>query len=203
MLIAIEGITGIGKSTLQSLFCQRYKAEAITQEFEKNPYLAWSHAQPGRCDLEREAIFLFMAYHQLANANTFGSLVFSDFFLDKLTVFASTCLSGSELEDLYYPCFRFLRSRLRNPDLIIRLIGSPEFALSNIRRRNRDTEASITEGYLRKLDQAFDNLFYEYRGCDVITVDAEESNLVFNPREIQRLNTLIEQKLPDILAFRS
>lgn len=202
MFIAIEGITGIGKSTLQNMLAQHYRAEILVQEFEKHPYLATSDTEVTQNALEREAIFLFMAYHQLRNLNIRNKLVISDFIFEKLKVFAVTSLSSIELVNVYYPCFNYVRRNLIKPDLIIRLTGSPMFAISNIRHRNRVAEAYITEEHLIKLDQAFDELFREYADCKTVVVNAEEYNLVHDHTAILKLTHLIESELPGLFAYR-
>jgi deoxyadenosine/deoxycytidine kinase len=204
MLIAVEGITGIGKSTLQSILAKHYRAEIHFQEFEKHPYLATSDVELIKYALERELIFLFMAYHQLKNLDVTSKLVILDFIFDRLKVFATTSLSTVELENVYYPCFNYLRVNLIQPDLIIRLIGSSSFALSNIRNRNRTGEAYITEDHLVKLDQAFDALFKEYRDCwKVVVVNAEEYNLVNDQNAVQKLMQLVECQLPELRVYRT
>jgi len=203
MFIAVEGITGIGKSTLQSMLAQYYGAEILVQEFDKHPYLATSETEVTKYALEREVIFLFMAYHQLRNLDVSNKLVISDFILEKLRAFAITALSSVALESVYYPCFNYLRKNLIKPDLTIRLIGSPLFALSNIRHRNRPEETYITEHHLKKLEQAFDVLFREYTDCKVIIVNAEEYNLIHDHNAILGLTQLIELELPELRAYRN
>lgn len=202
MLIAIEGITGIGKSTLQNTLSQYYKAELLVQEFEKHPYLSTSDDEVIKFALEREIIFLFMAYHQLNNIDTNDKVVISDFIFEKLKVFAITSLSKDDLENVYYPCFSYLRKKLRKPDLTIYLTGSSQFALSNIQHRDRAAEAYITENHLSRLSLSFEVLFQEYKGCKVIKVDAEHNNLLYDKSAIYKLVQLIETELPNINAYR-
>jgi len=203
MLIAVEGITGIGKSTLQSILAKFYRAEILVQEFEKHPYLATSDTELTKYGLEREVIFLFMAYHQLRNLDVTNKLVISDFIFEKLKVFATTSLSSVELENVYYPCFNYLNQILRKPDLTIHLIGSPVFAISNIRHRNRTMEAYITEDHLAKLDQAFNALFKEDLDCKVIVVDAEKYNLIHDKNAIRKIIQLVESELPELRVYRT
>jgi deoxyadenosine/deoxycytidine kinase len=203
MLIAIEGITGIGKSTLQHILAQHYIAELLVQEFEKHPYLAISNDELTKYGLEREIIFLFMAYHQLKNLDDSNRLVISDFVFEKLKVFALTTLSSKELEGVYYPCFNYLCKNLNKPDLIIHLIGSPFFALSNVRQRNRTTESFITHDHLAKLDKAFDSLFKENKDYKIVAIDVEKYNVVHEQNAIQSVIQLIEAELPKLRDYRA
>lgn len=202
MLIAVEGITGIGKTTLQGILAEYYNAERLVQDFKNNPYLATSSADIENSSLEREAIFLFMAYHQLNNLDING-LVISDFLFDKLQVFATSVLTNDQLESIFYPCFRYLKAHIPTPNLVIRLVGSPSFALSNIRKRNRENEDYLTIEFLDSLNTAFDKLFDHYRDSKVLTINVSEYDLLGDKSCIQKLVSLVEGELPEMRNYRA
>jgi deoxyguanosine kinase len=202
MFIAVEGITGIGKSTLQRILCERYGAEPLIQEFENHPYMAGSDLEYRNDALEREAIFLFMAYHQLKLVSVQKTLV-SDFVFDKLTAFARTVLAPDELDQLYMPCFHYLCNRVEQPRLVIWLSGSPSYAIGNIRRRGRPGELFLTEADLARQAEAFERLFRQYACCEIIHFDAERNSILENVDALESLFAKIEAALPELRQPRA
>ena len=201
MLIAIEGPTGIGKSTLQSVLASIYNSETLIISFEKHPYFAVPNLELSKYVLEREMIFMLMGYHHLKNTDPTNKLIFSDYLFDRFRAFAATALPRVDLESVFYPCFHYLRRNLPKPDLAIRLVGSTAFILSRIRKRHRAGEDYITTDYLVRLEHALNALFEESLDYKVITVNAEEYDFINDQNARQRVISLIESELPHLQAY--
>lgn len=202
MLIAIEGPTGIGKSTLQGLLASVYSSETLIMSFEKHPYFVVPNLELSEYALEREMIFMLMGYHQLKNSIVADKLIISDFLFDRFKAFAATVLPRVDLESVFYPCFHYLRRNLPKPDLVVRLVGSPTFVLSRIRRRNRSDEDYVTEDYLAGLELALNAIFEEAQDYNVITLNSEELDFVKGLNARQTVTLLLESELPQVRAYR-
>lgn len=202
MLVVIEGLMGIGKSTLQEMLCDHLNGQILVQEFESHPYLHLIYDNPTAYGLEIEMIFMFMGYHQLSNLDHEGKLVVADFTFNTLKVFASVALLESDYDNLYVPCHEYLTNIIPRPDLIIRVVGSPKTALARIKKRRREFESDITIGYLEKLQAAYDRMFQDKNIAPTIIVDTEKHDLVVSPEPIKRILHEMENALPEISHYR-
>ena len=64
MYIAIEGVIGVGKTTLARLLRPAYDAELLLEVFEKNPFLADFYSDRDRYAFQTQIFFLLSRYHQ-------------------------------------------------------------------------------------------------------------------------------------------
>jgi deoxyguanosine kinase len=62
------------------------------------------------------------------------------------------------------------------PDFVVYLHASPPTLLARIEKRARPSEGIITETYLRRLSDAYDQFFHDYHGSPVLAVDTEHLN---------------------------
>lgn len=202
MLIAIEGLIGIGKSTLQAMLLKHYLAQPLKQQYSNHPYLNMFYDNPSKLALETIMIFLFMGYHQLHHLNHDDSLIISDFTFEKSKVFAPTLLSEEDYTNLFIPCYDHLYQKIKKPDLTIFMRGSAKLALSRIRSRNRQMEARITENYLLNLDKMYGSILINNSNLPLITLNADENDYLNNASHVEQLIEIMEMKLPDLQQFR-
>jgi deoxyguanosine kinase len=62
------------------------------------------------------------------------------------------------------------------PDFVVYLQASPRTLLARIEKRARPSEGIVTETYLRRLSDAYDQFFHDYHGSPVLTVNTEQMN---------------------------
>jgi deoxyguanosine kinase len=80
--IAIEGVIGVGKTTLARMLAPDLGGEALLEVFEENPFLSDFYADRARYAFQTQIFFLLSRYRQqhqaVPNALTHGPL-FSDY----------------------------------------------------------------------------------------------------------------------------
>ncbi|MGE5643463.1 MAG: deoxynucleoside kinase, partial [Byssovorax cruenta] len=64
MYIAIEGVIGVGKTTLARLLQNSFDAEILLEVFEENPFLSDFYSDRERYAFQTQIFFLLSRYHQ-------------------------------------------------------------------------------------------------------------------------------------------
>ena len=70
MYIAIEGVIGVGKTTLARLLQPAFEADLLLEEFEENPFLAKFYDDRVRYAFQTQIFFLLSRYdHSLFSSS--------------------------------------------------------------------------------------------------------------------------------------
>ncbi|MBI3764252.1 MAG: deoxynucleoside kinase, partial [Chloroflexi bacterium] len=98
--IAIEGVIGVGKTTLARLLQSEFSAELLLEVFEENPFLSHFYTDRARYAFQTQIFFLLSRYHQqhaaVPAALERGNLI-ADYTFAKDALFARINLAGDEL----------------------------------------------------------------------------------------------------------
>ncbi len=185
MYIAIEGVIGVGKTTLTQLLAERLGAESLQEVVEDNPFLPLFYQDPSRYAFKVQVYFLLSRYKQLlplAQPSLFARGVVADYLFDKDAIFAAMNLSGAEW-DLYNDLYTSLSPKIPTPDLTIYLRAPLPVILERIRRRGRVFEKQIDPEYLGRLGEFYERHFAAYPH-PLWVIDTQEFN--FAEREADR-----------------
>src|SRR5512147_1383681 len=102
MYIAIEGVIGVGKTTLARLLQPAFQANLLLEVFEENPFLSNFYADRARFAFQTQIFFLLSRYHQqrggIPELTAGDTNLISDYTFEKDALFASINLFGDELE---------------------------------------------------------------------------------------------------------
>ena len=186
--ICIEGVIGVGKTTLARMLSEKCEAMAALEVVEENPFLANFYADRERWAFQTQLFFLLSRYSQqneLSKMLKSGKRVISDYIFQKDRLFAKMNLSGDQLE-LYDKVFEILDSKVSTPDLVIYLRASLETLMKRIALRDRVFERNIDKGYISSLIRAYDDFFNEYGG-KFITIDADTVDFVQKSEDLERV----------------
>ena len=161
--IAIEGVIGVGKTSLATLLSKKLKAKLILEKYENNPFLEKFYEDPERYAFQTQLFFLLNRYQQqqeLLQYDLFNNYIVSDYIFEKDKIFAYLNLQDDELK-LYEKIVGFIERNIATPDLVVYLQSSLERIIYNIQTRKRSIEANISEEYLRELNEAYNYSFLQ------------------------------------------
>src|SRR5512139_1758120 len=135
MYIAIEGVIGVGKTTLARLLQPAFDAELLLEVFEENPFLSDFYADRQRYAFQTQIFFLLSRYHQqrrvVSDVLASGKSVIADYTFEKDALFACINLKGDELE-MYYKVHEALAEKVVPPDLIVYLRADTKILMQRI-----------------------------------------------------------------------
>jgi deoxyadenosine/deoxycytidine kinase len=194
--IAIEGVIGVGKTSLAKKISDKLEAELILEQFEVNPFLEKFYGDRKRFAFQTQMFFLINRYkqqEQLGQENLFTQYIVSDYVFEKDRIFAYLNLNGEELK-LYESIFPLLSRSLRKPDLVVFLQSSVDRLMYNIKRRSRKIERNLTRSYIEELSEAYTHFFFRYTTTPLLIVNSTELDFVNNEQDFTELFKQIFRK---------
>lgn len=199
MYIAIEGVIGVGKTTLARLLQPAFKAELLLEVFEENPFLSDFYADRERYAFQTQIFFLLSRYHQQRRA--VGDLLaekdnlFSDYTFEKDALFARINLAGDELE-MYYRVHGALAEKIIRPDLILYLRAGTDILMERIAFRDRPYERNMERDYIHELNITYESFFSaQDQDSLVLPIDTDDLDYVRSPEALKFVENRIRQAL--------
>jgi deoxyadenosine/deoxycytidine kinase len=187
--IAIEGVIGVGKTSLAQKLQKALGGELLLEEFEENPFLAEFYEDPRRYAFQTQLFFLLSRFKQqehLFQYNLFENRVIADYMFQKDRIFATLTLDEKEMS-LYDMLARILEKRVTKPDLAIYLRCRTDRLLQNIAKRGRKYEQNISPDYLTALGKLYDEFFWNYEDTPLLIINVENVDFVNNESHFQRI----------------
>ena len=202
MYFAIEGVIGVGKTTLARSLQSLFQANLLLEVFEENPFLSDFYADRERYAFQTQIFFLLSRYHQQRRTvpDVLGrdeSLI-SDYTFEKDALFAQINIKGDEL-DMYYRVHEALAEKIPVPDLIVYLRADTDVLMQRIAMRDRPYERNMQRAYIDELNHAYDRFFSDgfQRRSPVLTIETNELDYVRRTADLKWVEDRIRQ------AFKS
>ena len=169
-LICIDGVIGVGKTTLCRKLSEEFGCKAVFEPYDENPFMPDVYTGKKELALDSELFFLVSRAEQLhCDSLQKGDAVISDYVFDKELIFARMWLNGNQtaLHEKIYPAFA---AKIAVPVLVIYLQDSAENCLKRIHKRNRPYEQDIEISFLKSLEKGYELLFGNWKICPVMRV---------------------------------
>lgn len=204
MYFAVEGVIGVGKTTLARLLQNSFQSALLLEVFEENPFLSDFYADRQRYAFQTQVFFLLSRYHQQRRAApgylSQGLHLISDYTFDKDAIFAQINLTGDELE-MYYRVHEALAEKIPPPDLVVYLRADTEVLMQRIALRDRSYERYMEHSYIDLLNQAYEAYFggahlgSQPGAAPVLTIDTNHLDFVHRPDDLKLVEHRIRQAL--------
>jgi deoxyguanosine kinase len=189
--IAIEGVIGVGKTTLATILSERLDAQLQVEEVEENPFLSKFYGDMRGYAFQTQIFFLLSRYRQqmeLTQASLFAQKVVSDYIFAKDRIFAYINLNDDELM-LYEKLVKILEKDIAKPDVVVYLQAGTDTLMERICKRGRPFEKNMPQDYIETLNQAYNHFFFHYEETPLVMVNTDSLDL---PRSETHIEKLIE-----------
>lgn len=199
MYFAIEGVIGVGKTTLARMLQPEFDADLVLEVFEENPFLSSFYGDRARYAFQTQIFFLLSRYHQqrrnISDRLTEAKAIISDYTFEKDALFARINLSGDELE-MYYRVQEALAEKITPPDLFVYLRANTDTLMRRIALRDRPYERQMERAYIDMLNRSYEEFFMgTTHNAPVLVIESSELDFVNNPADFQTILNRIREAL--------
>jgi len=187
--IVVEGVIGVGKTSLSRLLSERLQAKLVLEEVEENPFLKDFYQDRARFAFQTQMHFLFSRYQQqrsLRQMELFRERMVADYLFQKDRIFASLNLQERELA-LYERLVGWLELDVIKPDVVVYLQANPDTLMARIARRGRPFERDMEREYIRQLNEAYNHFFFHYAEAPLLVVNTNGIDFVNNSDDFEDL----------------
>ncbi len=192
--IVVEGLIGVGKTSLCRMLQRERNAQLVLEPAEDNPFLAHFYSDPDRYAFPAQMFYLASRSQQqarLMQAQLFSKLFVSDYLFAKDQLFAEQTLMGQELE-LYYKFSNLLSQNIAKPNFVLFLDAPTDVIMQRISKRGIEAEQVIEEGYLDDLRQRYYDLWRDYTDAPVYVMDTTLIDYVDNEEDQRYMMDIID-----------
>lgn len=199
MHIGIAGNIGSGKTTLTTMLAEHYgwipKFESVTY----NPYLEDYYKDIPRWSYNLETYFLAQRFKDVLEIAKSDEVIIQDRTLfEGVHIFVRNNLEMGNLSqrdyDTYMQLFELMMTMVGTPDLLIYLRSSIPHLVSQIQKRGRDYEQSISIDYLSGLNDKYEEWIASYKG-KVLVIDADNLDFKNKPEDFALITDKIDAEL--------
>lgn len=200
MYVAIEGVIGVGKTTLARLLQQTLQANLLLEIFEENPFLSKFYGDRARYAFQTQVFFLLSRYHQQRRSVdeliAGGQNLISDYTFEKDALFAGINLQDEELE-MYHRVHEALAEKITPPNLIVYLRADTDLLMQRITQRDRSYERNMERDYIQQVNGAYDEFFLDGKQhtAPVLVIDSNQLDYVRYPEDLRWIENRIRQTL--------
>lgn len=187
--IIIEGVIGVGKTTLARKVSEYCNAALFMEEFDENPFLEDFYRDAEHFAFQTQLFFLLSRYRQqekIIQYDLFKNHIVSDYMFQKDRIFATLTLDKKGFS-LYDMLAKILERRIVKPDLMIYLRSSTDRIMANIARRGRSYERNIQREYIESLNKLYDEYFWNYDETALLIINMENLDFVKNDDHLMKI----------------
>jgi len=187
--IAIEGVIGVGKTSLTRMLAERFHATTVLEEVEANPFLSSFYGDRRAYAFQTQLFFLLSRFRQqqsMAQRDLFGQTMVADYLFAKDRIFAYLNLDSNELA-LYEALWKLLEQKTARPDLVIYLQADLDTLQRRIKERGRSFEHNLSRDYLAELSEAYNHFFFHYTDTPLLVVNVAGIDFVKRERDFDDL----------------
>jgi len=200
MHIAVAGNIGSGKTTLTRLLAKHYNWRPHFEDVDDNPYLNDFYHEMERWSFNLQVYFLNSRFNQVTDIRKSGETVIQD-----RTIYEDAHIFAPNLNDMglmtqrdfdtYQSLFGLMETFVEAPDLLIYLRADISTLVSQIHKRGRDYENTISIDYLSRLNERYEAWISSYDKGNLLIIDVDNIDFVNNPEDLGDIINKVESQV--------
>lgn len=203
--LAIEGVIGVGKTSLCELLGQNWNGRLVLEEIDGNPFLPKFYEDRQGYAFQTQIWFLLNRYRQVSETvvqqDMFHRITISDYLFAKDRIFANINLDDDELR-LYNLVAGILEAQISRPDLVVYLQASSEVLLRRIAKRGRPYEFNMDPTYIELLNEAYNHFFFHYDRTPLLVINTDMIDFESDRRDLEEIAEQIVKAPPGVTYYQ-
>lgn len=199
MHIGVAGNIGSGKTTLTKMLSKHYGWTPKYESVSVNPFLEDYYKDIPRWSFNLEIYFLTQRLKDILEISKCDDVIIQDrTIFEGVYVFVANNYDMGNLSkrdfDAYMDLFDVTMKMVNTPDLLIYLRSSIPHLVSQIQKRGREYEQSISLDYLQGLNERYEKFIYgQYKG-EVLTIDVDNLDFENRPEDFAFITDKLDAK---------
>jgi deoxyadenosine/deoxycytidine kinase len=200
MHIAVAGNIGAGKTTLTRFLAKQFKWEPHFEDVVDNPYLDDFYHQMERWSFNLQIYFLNSRFRQVLQIRESGKniiqdrTIYEDAHIFAPNLHAMGLMTNRDYEN-YSDLFQLMEGLVGAPDLLIYLRSSIPNLVSQIHKRGREYENTISIDYLSRLNERYEAWIQTYNKGKLLIIDVDNIDFVNNPEDLGEIINKINAEI--------
>lgn len=175
-LICLDGVVGVGKTTLGEILCKKLTMEFFREPVDNNPLLERFYHDQERYSFPMQIYFLNKRFKMLKEARQLGDClmdrsIYGDVIFAKLLQLQKK-MSQEEFA-LYEELLGNMLEHVQRPKLMVYLKCSVDTAIKRIQGRGRDYEQEVPRSYWEMLNAEYERYFQHYNFSELLVIDMD------------------------------
>lgn len=203
-IICIDGVVGVGKSTLGEILAKEFKITFFREPVLNNPLLDKFYYDKKRYSFPLQVFFLNKRFEMIKEAERIGSCIMDRSIYGDV-IFAKMLMEDGDLSkeefDIYEELLYNMLEHLKKPRLMIYLETSVDNAIEKIKKRGRDYEQIVEKKYWESLNKNYTEYFNNYNLSEILVINVNELDIKENPNHQKWFIEQVRLKLETINNF--
>ncbi len=199
-MIVIEGVVGVGKSSLMNILGERGYT-MFEEPVVDNPILDKFYHDRTRYSFPLQVFFLNKRFEHIKKTNDVAQAVM-DRSIYGDAIFARMLNLNQEMSDeefgIYQELLENMLEHVRAPKLMVYLEVSVDEAMRRISKRGRDYEQIVEREYWEDLNKEYTEYFNHYELSPVLKINVDNLDFENNEADKKYVLDLIEKELEAI-----
>ena len=200
-MIVIDGVVGVGKSTLMNIFAKEMGMVKFEEPVVENPILPKFYGDRARYAFPSQVFFLNSRFAHLKDAGKVEGCVLDRSIYGDAIFAKMLCKSGDMTKEefaIYEELLENMVDHIKVPKLMIYLEVSVDEAMRRIQKRGRDFEQTVEREYWESLNEEYKSYFDNYSLSPILKINVDNLDFENNEEDKEKVLTLIKNRLSDI-----